>query len=60
MFAKNDHFHQQGMFTKQIAEVHFFQNRIISLFLDFMKLLIVLENSTKARIREGFILRKNS
>ena len=21
MFAKNDHYHQQGMFTKQIAEV---------------------------------------
>jgi hypothetical protein len=22
MFAKNDHYHQQGVFTKQIAEVH--------------------------------------
>lgn len=24
MFAKNDHYHQQGAFTKQIAEVLFF------------------------------------
>lgn len=37
MFAKNDHFHQQGMFTKQIAEVYMFRDRITSPFLDSMK-----------------------
>lgn len=29
MFARNDHFHQEGRFTKQIAEVRLFLVRII-------------------------------
>lgn len=29
MFAKNDHYHQQGAFTKQIAEVLLVSCRII-------------------------------
>jgi len=29
MFAKNDHYHQSGKFTKQIAEVFIVRSRII-------------------------------
>jgi hypothetical protein len=37
MFAKNDHFHQQGMFTKQIAEVLLHIFRIILRYIVFTK-----------------------
>lgn len=37
MFARNDHFHQEGRFTKQIAEVPTLSLRITLLFSDCTK-----------------------
>ena len=37
MFAKNDHFHQEGYFTKQIAEVQIDVGRTTSLFTGCMR-----------------------
>ena len=60
MFAKNDHFHQEGNFTKQIAEVHLIICRIISPFIGYMKLSINSTNLMKDRTKEESTLRKNS
>jgi len=37
MFAKTDHFHQEGRFTKQIAEVNIIQFRTILQSIGYMK-----------------------
>ena len=60
MFAKNDHFHQEGNFTKQIAEVQPVLCRIISPFIGYMKLLINSTNLMKDRTKEESTLRRNS
>ncbi len=59
MFAKNDHFHQEGMFTKQIAEVFIDKYRIILQFTDYMKSSIDFTNWTKAKTKEEFTLKRN-
>ena len=60
MFAKNDHYHQEGYFTKQIAEVSFILVRTILPSTDYMKLSIVLVNWMKDKQNAEFTQKKNS
>jgi hypothetical protein len=60
MFAKNEHLHQEGHFSKKIAEVSAFLFRTISPFTDCMRWSTISTDSTRARAKGEFTQRRSS